>query len=126
MLPATFQYRVGLRTPVLEATACGIPVITLNNTAFPETAAGVAHLLENAEISTLKRGIDMVLSDPVLGERMSKDGPRRAAEYDWRLVTKRYLDLMIPLVRGSGPTADGGEQVAPSRNDWLSKVDKQS
>jgi glycosyltransferase involved in cell wall biosynthesis len=76
MLPATFQYRVRPRTPVLEAMACGTPVITLNNTAFPEIAAGVAHLLENAEISTLKRGIDMVLSDP------------------------------------------------PSRNDWLSMVDK--
>jgi hypothetical protein len=29
---------------------------------------------------------------------MSKEGPKRAAAYDWHLVTKRYLELMIPLV----------------------------
>lgn len=25
------------------------------------------------------------------------DGPRRAAGYDWKIVTRRYLDLTIPL-----------------------------
>jgi glycosyltransferase involved in cell wall biosynthesis len=100
--PSSYE---GFGMPVLEAMACGTPVITLNNTAFPEFAAGVAHLLENAEISTLKQGIDLVLSDAALRERMSKDGTRRAAAYDWHLVTKRYLDLMIPLVTGSRQAA---------------------
>jgi glycosyltransferase involved in cell wall biosynthesis len=77
--------------------ACGTPVIALNNTAFPEFAGGVAHLLENAEPATLKEGIDAVLRDPAWRERMSKIGPERAAAYDWKLVTRRYLDLMLPL-----------------------------
>jgi glycosyltransferase involved in cell wall biosynthesis len=83
--------------PVLEAMACGCPVIALHNTAFPEFAGGVAHLLENAGVPALKEGIHAVLSDAGWRERMAKDGPRRAAGYDWRLVTQRYLDLMIPL-----------------------------
>ncbi len=73
-------------------------MITLNNTSFPEFALGVAHLLENAEVATLIHGINTVLSDPVGRQRMSKEGPRRAAAYDWRLVTSRYLELMLPLV----------------------------
>jgi hypothetical protein len=73
-------------------------VIALNNTAFPEFAGGVAHLLENAEIATLKQGIDTVLSDAVLRQRMSRDGPSRAAAYDWHHITTRYLELMLPLV----------------------------
>jgi hypothetical protein len=28
---------------------------------------------------------------------MAADGPKRAAAYDWRLVTQRYLDLMVPI-----------------------------
>ena len=78
--------------------ACGAPVITLNNTAFPEFAGGVARLLENAEVPTLKDGMYAVLSDGAERARMAEEGPKRAARYDWRLVTKRYLELMLPLV----------------------------
>lgn len=93
--PSSYE---GFGMPVLEAMACGTPLITLNNTAFPEFSGGVAHLLPNAEVSTLKDGIEAVLSDRAWRERMSREGPKRAAAYDWRLVTRRYLDLMLPLV----------------------------
>ena len=83
--------------PVLEAMACGKPVIALANTAFPEFAGGVAHLLDDASVETLKTGIKRVLHDPELRARMATEGPRRAAAYDWRSITRRYLELMIPL-----------------------------
>ena len=41
-----------------------------------------------------------VLEDEPLRRRMAQEGPRRAADYDWRLITRRYLDLMIPVARG--------------------------
>src|SRR6267143_2038004 len=91
----------GFGMPVLEAMACGAPVIALNNTAFPEFAGGVAHLLPDAGVSTLAEGISAVLSDTAWRERMAKEGPKRAASYDWRLITKRYLRLMIPLASRS-------------------------
>jgi glycosyltransferase involved in cell wall biosynthesis len=93
--PSSYE---GFGMPVLEAMACGTPVITLNNTSFPEFALGVAHLLENAEVATLERGIDTVLGDRIGRQRMSEKGVIRAAAYDWHLVTKRYLELMLPLV----------------------------
>ena len=102
--PSSYE---GFGMPVLEGMACGVPVITLNNTAFPEFAGGVAHLLENAQTPTLKQGIHAVLSDAAWRERMSKDGPKRAAAYDWRLVSRRYLDLMLPLVGAPVAVAAG-------------------
>ena len=92
--PSSYE---GFGMPVLEAMACGTPVIALANTAFPEFAGGVAHLLDDASVETLKTGIKRVLHDPELRARMATEGPRRAAAYDWRSITRRYLELMIPL-----------------------------
>jgi glycosyltransferase involved in cell wall biosynthesis len=92
--PSSYE---GFGMPVLEAMACGTPVIALANTAFPEFAGGVAHLVEDARVETLKEGIQHVIGDKKLRARMAIEGPRRAATYDWRSITKRYLELMIPL-----------------------------
>lgn len=92
--PSSYE---GFGMPVLEAMACGTPVIALKNTAFPEFAGGVARLLSDASVETLRSGIEAVLSDAALRQKMASDGPKRAAAYDWRIVTRRYLDLMIPL-----------------------------
>jgi glycosyltransferase involved in cell wall biosynthesis len=99
--PSSYE---GFGMPVLEAMACGAPVITLDNTAFPEFAGGVAHLLPDARVETLVNGMLHVLGDEALRRQMAQDGPRRAAAYDWRLITRRYLDLMIPIARHQAAT----------------------
>ncbi len=96
--PSSYE---GFGMPVLEAMACGTPTIALDNTAFPEFAGGVAYLLPDARVETLLEGMHAVLRDPAWRARMAADGPVRAAAYDWRLVTRRYLDLMIPVAERS-------------------------
>jgi len=92
--PSSYE---GFGMPVLEAMACGAPVIALDNTAIPEFAGGVASLLPDAGVDTLARGIEDLLGDEARRRQMRVDGPVRAARYDWRLVTQQYLDLLIPL-----------------------------
>lgn len=92
--PSSYE---GFGMPVLEAMACGAPVIALNNTAFPEFAGGVAMLLPDAGVDTLADGIRTVLDDAELRARMAAEGPQRAAAYDWKHLTRQYLDLMVPL-----------------------------
>jgi glycosyltransferase involved in cell wall biosynthesis len=94
--PSSYE---GFGMPVLEAMACGTPVIALNNTAFPDFAGGVALLLPDAQVQTLEDGILQVLNDAGLRSQMMEAGPRRAASYDWRIVTRMYLDLLESLVR---------------------------
>jgi glycosyltransferase involved in cell wall biosynthesis len=94
--PSSYE---GFGMPVLEAMACGVPTIALDNTAFPEFAGGVAHLLPDARVETLLEGMYAVLSDPAWRTRMAEDGPRRAQAYDWHHVTRQYLDLLIPIAR---------------------------
>ena len=92
--PSSYE---GFGMPVLESIACGTPTITLDNTAFPEFAAGVARLLPDAREETLARGILDVLGDDAMRARARSEGPARAARYDWRVVSRMYLDLMVPI-----------------------------
>jgi glycosyltransferase involved in cell wall biosynthesis len=109
--PSSYE---GFGMPVLEGMACGTPVITLNNTAFPEFAGGVAHLIKDASVATLRSEILSVISNKELQEQMRRDGPKRAAAYDWRLVIRRYLDLMIPLATATRPLTVAGAQRRPA------------
>jgi glycosyltransferase involved in cell wall biosynthesis len=99
--PSSYE---GFGMPVLEAMACGAPTIALDNTAFPEFAGGVAHLLPDARVDTLLEGMHAVLRDPAWRARMAADGPPRARQYDWMLLTRRYLDLMIPIAQADART----------------------
>ncbi|HYM25544.1 MAG TPA: glycosyltransferase family 1 protein [Vicinamibacterales bacterium] len=89
----------GFGMPVLEAMACGTPTIALDNTAFPEFAGGVAMLLPDARVETLVRGMTELIADDQARARMAVEGPRRAAAYEWRIIARRYADLLRSLVR---------------------------
>jgi glycosyltransferase involved in cell wall biosynthesis len=94
--PSSYE---GFGMPVLEAMACGTPVIALDNTAFPEFADGVAMLLPDAEPDTLAEGMLRVIRDSSIRSYMAQAGPQRAASYDWHLVTRMYLDLLLELTQ---------------------------
>jgi len=91
----------GFGMPVLEAMACGTPTIALDNTAFPEFAGGVAMLLPDAEVDTLANGMWELLSDEPRRAKMFVEGPKRAAAYDWRIVARRYVDVLRSIPSGA-------------------------
>ncbi len=92
--PSSYE---GFGMPVLEAMACGTPAIALDNTAFPEFAGGVALLLSDARPTTLAQGMLAVLDNDGQRQQMRERGPVRAADYDWGIITRRYLDLLVTL-----------------------------
>jgi glycosyltransferase involved in cell wall biosynthesis len=93
--PSSYE---GFGMPVLEAMACGTPVIALRNTSFLEFADGVAYLAENGEVDTLFRAMDDVLHDEALRQRMGHAGVQRAQAYEWRIIAKRTMGLIEELV----------------------------
>lgn len=73
----------GFGLPVLEAMACGTPVICSNNTAMPEISGGAARLAPSLEAEAWTEAIDRLLSSADLRARMSEAGLYRASEFSW-------------------------------------------
>jgi glycosyltransferase involved in cell wall biosynthesis len=84
----------GFGIPVLEAMACGTPAITLNNSAFPEFAGGVAHFARDGSADGLCEALDAVLSSTTAREQMRRDGPPRAEAYRWRHIARHTMELL--------------------------------
>lgn len=89
--PSSYE---GFGMPVLEAMACGTPVIALNNTAFPEFAGGIAWLLDDAKPKTLSDAVLKLADDDVEKKRMQIEVPIRAAQYDWKCLIPSYVNLL--------------------------------
>lgn len=92
--PSSYE---GFGMPVLEAMACGTPTIALRTSAFPEFADGVALLLDDCTVEGLVNAMRRVMEEPELVARMRRDGPERAHGYDWSIIARKTMDLIVKL-----------------------------
>lgn len=73
----------GFGMPVIEAMACGTPVISSNTTGIPEVAGDAAMLLSPEKMEDHVDAISGLLEDARARRRMSEMGRARAARYTW-------------------------------------------
>ena len=88
----------GFGMPVLEAMACGTPTITLDNSAFPEFAGGIAHFARDGSAARLADALGEVLQSPTIRAMTRRDGPARAETYRWRNIAARTMDILAEFV----------------------------
>lgn len=86
------SFAEGFGLPVLEAMACGVPVIASNATALPEAVgdAGIMVPPENPEM--FAEAMRRVLSDPELKEAMRHKGLQRVKLFTWRKTAEKVLE----------------------------------
>lgn len=82
----------GFGLPVLEAMACGVPVITSNVSALPEVAGGAALLVDPHDAEAIARAIARVIDEPALARLLARAGIERAAEFTWERCAAATLD----------------------------------
>ena len=73
----------GFGLPVLEAMACGAPVVTSRGSATEEVAGGAAVLVDPADPASIAAGLEEAISR---GEELARLGRERAAGYSWERV----------------------------------------
>lgn len=80
----------GFGLPIVEAMACGTPVLTSSATAMPETAGeGNALLVDPRRVESIADGLDRLAEDAALRERLRERGLERAKAFSWTAVAAK-------------------------------------
>jgi glycosyltransferase involved in cell wall biosynthesis len=90
----------GFGYPVLEAMACGIPVVCSNRASLPEVAGDAAILVNPYDARELARAMERVLLEEELRNDLIRKGFERAAGFSWKRSATQTLEVFHKAVNG--------------------------
>ncbi len=101
--PSIFE---GFGLPVLEAMACGVPVITSHSSSLPEVVGEAALMVNPYDERAIEGALAQLLWDEALRRELSERGLRRARQFSWRRTAELTLRVYEEVARGRArPTA---------------------
>jgi glycosyltransferase involved in cell wall biosynthesis len=74
----------GFGLPILEAMACGAPVICSNTSSMPEVAGDAALMVDPLDVNAISAAMTKVVSDEALRGSLTERGYKRNAIFSWR------------------------------------------
>lgn len=89
----------GFGLPVLEALACGTPVVTADVSSLPEVAGEAAVLVDPQDVGAIAEGIRLALDRH---QRLRAAGPTQARRFGWPAAARQLLacyDALRPVAR---------------------------
>ena len=84
----------GFGLPVLEAMACGTPVVTSNTSALPEVAGGAALLVDPTSVEQIAEAMKRIVCDSTLRQQLREKGLTRAAKFSWASTADKVQELL--------------------------------
>lgn len=87
----------GFGLPVLEAMACGCPVVCSSNSSLPEVAGKAAVLVNPKKTNQVAQAIYQVLTNQKLSKTLKKKGLEQAQKFSWQKHTREILTAIEKL-----------------------------
>ncbi len=90
VMPTLYE---GFGLPLVEAMACGVPVVASNTTSVPEVVKDAGILVDPKDAGQIAAAVKQILQDPVFKSRLIANGMVRVKDYDAAVIARRTYDL---------------------------------
>ena len=89
----------GFGMPVIEAMACGTPVLTSRHSSMEEIAGEESVLVDALSVDSIKEGLIRLYESEELREELSQRGLAKAKQYTWEVAGKQLMQVYQDLVK---------------------------
>lgn len=96
LLPSFYE---GFGLPILEAQACGIPVITSNVSSMPEVADQGALLVNPYKVSEITEAIKKIINQSYFREQLIKEGLINVKRFSWKKTAQETVKVYYHVLR---------------------------
>jgi glycosyltransferase involved in cell wall biosynthesis len=91
VFPSLFE---GFGLPILEAMACGTPVLTSNVSSLPEVAGDAAVLVNPLNTTEIAGGLDRLVTDTNLREELTERGYDQIKKFSWQRAAQQVMGIL--------------------------------
>ena len=96
VLPSLYE---GFGIPLLEAMACGCPIVTSTQGSCPEVVDGAGVLVNPRDSADIAEGIYKVVTDRGIAAGLVAKGYQRVAQFSWEKCAGETLDVIASVAR---------------------------
>jgi glycosyltransferase involved in cell wall biosynthesis len=97
VFPSLFE---GFGIPLIEAMACGCPIVCSNVTSIPEVVGETGVFFDPSIAEDIAEKIWMLWTDDAMRQEMAKIGLRRAKMFNWEETAKKTVEVYEKALAG--------------------------
>ena len=86
--------------PILEAMACGCPVITSDRTGCAEIAGDAALLVNPYSVEDIARAMELIIKDEKLRRDLARRGLKRSKQFTWERSADKHFQVFKEVLEG--------------------------